>query len=249
MHDSPKRGHLLMPSGLPMPIPALARILGLAIPALTKTLGRIAAAGVSSQDDAGAVINRRMVRDQKIREARTEAGRLGGNPDLLNQKLNPKLNPEDNDGVNRNPTPSYSSSSSTSSSGEKQIYGQFSNVLLTDNELTLLCTEFGRDGAKFRIENLSNYVASKNKKYSSHYATLLVWEKNKTNGGNGNGNGHGLQHRESNEQAKVRRNFEAARAATNYMHGHPGDGIGGGDHNGTDGALPASPFGPKRLAD
>lgn len=35
---------------------------------------------------------------------------------------------------------------------------------------------------------------------------------------------------ESREQAKTRRNAEAAREAVEFMSSHPGDGFGGGDH-------------------
>lgn len=49
-------------------------------------------------------------------------------------------------------------------------------VLLTDLEYQKLITQFGENGAKQRIQRLNNYVLSKGKKYSSHYATILVWE-------------------------------------------------------------------------
>jgi hypothetical protein len=67
---------------------------------------------------------------------------------------------------------------------EKYIYGDFRNVRLTEEEHGALVQRFGESGAKLRIENLSSYIASKGKKYSSHYATLLVWERK-----NGDGNG------------------------------------------------------------
>ena len=68
---------------------------------------------------------------------------------------------------------------------EKHTYGQFANIRLTEQEHGKLVSEFGQAGAQERIEGLSSYVASKGKKYASHYATLLVWERK--NGSNGNG--------------------------------------------------------------
>jgi hypothetical protein len=57
----------------------------------------------------------------------------------------------------------------------KHKYGEYNNVLLTDEELDKLITEFP-DYQK-RIENLSNYIASTGKKYKSHYATIKNWAR------------------------------------------------------------------------
>ena len=59
----------------------------------------------------------------------------------------------------------------------KNIYGEFKNVLLTDNELTELKTRFPTGDAEKKIENLSQYIASHGKKYHSHYATILNWAR------------------------------------------------------------------------
>ncbi len=112
MHESPKRGILLLPNGTPMSSVSLGRILGIPTPKIVKALDRIAGVGVSDRDpESGALVNRRMVRDEHIRQVRTEAGRLGGNPDLLKQKpskIEPKVETDDK----QKPTPSSSSSSS-----------------------------------------------------------------------------------------------------------------------------------------
>ena len=52
-------------------------------------------------------------------------------------------------------------------------YGEHGNVILTDEEYVKLQQRFP-DYEK-RIENLSAYMASKGKKYKSHYATILNW--------------------------------------------------------------------------
>src|SRR5688572_30823291 len=77
LHESPERGYLLMPDKSPMPDTILARILGLAVPKLQNSLKRIAFAGVSSRSEKGVLLNRRMVRDEELREVRSECGKLG----------------------------------------------------------------------------------------------------------------------------------------------------------------------------
>lgn len=93
MHESDERGRLLL-SGKPMRDDALARILGLSRPKLEKTLATILDFGVAFRDDEGVLCNRRMMRDERIRQVRTEAGGKGGNPNLVNQ--NPTKEPSKN---------------------------------------------------------------------------------------------------------------------------------------------------------
>lgn len=58
---------------------------------------------------------------------------------------------------------------------QKHKYGEYNNVLLTDKELEKLKEEY--PDYKQRIENLSNYIASKGAKYKSHYATIRAWAR------------------------------------------------------------------------
>ncbi len=60
---------------------------------------------------------------------------------------------------------------------EKLLYGQFSNVLLTENEYTKLRERFSEIDADAKIENLSIGIESKGYKYKSHYATILNWSR------------------------------------------------------------------------
>ena len=115
MHESEQRGKLLL-NGVAMPEEALARLLGLDKQILTKTLTTLLSYGVSSLcPETGAIMCRRMVRDENLRIIRTNSGKLGGNPVLLNQNPNQKPPPQDNQilttGVKQNPTPSSSASS------------------------------------------------------------------------------------------------------------------------------------------
>lgn len=57
----------------------------------------------------------------------------------------------------------------------KHKYGEYKNVLLTDDELQKLKTEYS--DYEERIERLSAYIASKGTKYKSHYATIRNWAR------------------------------------------------------------------------
>jgi len=65
----------------------------------------------------------------------------------------------------------------------KHKYGEYNNVLLTDDELEKLKTEFS--DCEERIERLSEYVASTGKKYKSHYATIRNWARKDKETGKG----------------------------------------------------------------
>lgn len=55
----------------------------------------------------------------------------------------------------------------------KREYGEFKNVLLTDDDYKKL----EEINALSQIENLSSYMASTGKRYKSHYATILNWDR------------------------------------------------------------------------
>lgn len=57
----------------------------------------------------------------------------------------------------------------------KHKHGEYSNVLLTDEELDKLKDEFF--DWEERIERLSSYIASTGKAYKSHFATIRNWAK------------------------------------------------------------------------
>lgn len=55
-------------------------------------------------------------------------------------------------------------------------YGEYANVLLTDEELGKLQTEFPGDW-EARIERLSGYLAQSGKSYKNHLATIRNWAR------------------------------------------------------------------------
>jgi len=58
----------------------------------------------------------------------------------------------------------------------KRKFGEFQNVLLTDEEYQKLKGSWGAQ-AEAMIERLSAYKESKGKKYKSDYATILNWQR------------------------------------------------------------------------
>ena len=116
MHESSDRGKLTL-RGQPMPEDALARLLGLDKQNLTKALTTLLEYGVASRcPDTGALVCRRMIRDEEIRRKRTEAGKLGGNPTLTGKRPTKVVKQT----VNQKTTPSSSSSSSPSGNNKER---------------------------------------------------------------------------------------------------------------------------------
>lgn len=91
-------------NGKPMAPAQIARMVGESPAAVVKLVAELEDAGVFSRDEQGCIYSRRMVKDEHVRNVRADAGRLGGNPNLLKQK--------DKQNGEQNLTPSSSSSSS-----------------------------------------------------------------------------------------------------------------------------------------
>ena len=63
---------------------------------------------------------------------------------------------------------------------EKKQYGEFNNVLLTDEEYQKLITKLGKPKSDDLIEQLSGYMKqnpANAKKYVDHYAVVLNWSR------------------------------------------------------------------------
>ena len=61
----------------------------------------------------------------------------------------------------------------------KHKYGEYKNVLLSDEDMEKLKTEFPTDYEE-RIERLSSYMASKGTSYKNHLATIRNWARKET---------------------------------------------------------------------
>lgn len=64
-------------------------------------------------------------------------------------------------------------------SEDKDIYGEHKNVKLLLNEYENLVNKLGEKNTQILIEELSTYMASKGKRYASHYATIQTWARMK----------------------------------------------------------------------
>lgn len=84
-HESEEYGYLTI-NGKAMNDAQLARLVGESPKELAKLLAELEQSSVFSRDERGAIFSRRMVKDEHIRKVRAEAGRLGGNPDLIDKK-------------------------------------------------------------------------------------------------------------------------------------------------------------------
>ena len=58
----------------------------------------------------------------------------------------------------------------------KKVYGEFQNVLLSEDEHAKLIAKFNSTTEGW-IESLSLYLESSGKKYKSHYATILNFSR------------------------------------------------------------------------
>ena len=224
MHESDERGVLLL-NGKPMSEKALGQLLGLDNQNLTSALTTILEHGVASRREDGALINRRMVRDQEIRHIRSEAGKLGGNPNLVKQKPTTK--------VKQIPTPSSSSSSSSSSSdlgGEKTPTKEpkikfTERISLTQSEYDKLGETFTLPVITYYLPILSDWLAN-GKAKRDHAAFIRNWIRKDQTEKKGfyaaaTGNGHFLSVRERT----LEREAEAVRISgllvSDYNSRHP----------------------------
>ena len=79
---------------------------------------------------------------------------------------------------NREKTINNNSLSPSQRGEEKNKYGTFGNVFLSNTELEELNGRLGVGKVSRLIDDLSEHMASTGKTYLSHYATLLRWSKN-----------------------------------------------------------------------
>lgn len=112
-HECEPYGHLTI-NGKAMTPGQLGRQVGLSPKESEALLAELLDAGVARKTDEGVIYSSRMVRDERLRNVRADAGRLGGNPSLVKQKDNQEVNQTSNQPPKQKPTPSSSSSSSPS---------------------------------------------------------------------------------------------------------------------------------------
>lgn len=109
-HECEEYGKLRQ-NGMVFSHQTLGKLAGLSPQTCKKLLGELERNGVFSRDEDGTIYSRRMIRDEWIRNTRSESGSKGGNPLLLGSLV--KQNGK------QKPTPSSSSLSSNTERGEE----------------------------------------------------------------------------------------------------------------------------------
>ena len=100
MHCSEQRGRLVL-SGKPMTNASLARLLGLSEQESLSAVEMLLSQGVASRDQNGAVICRRMVREEELRQKRREVGSKGGSKTAENREQTPDIDNGNDSGLER----------------------------------------------------------------------------------------------------------------------------------------------------
>lgn len=126
--------------------------------------------------DGDRIYQPRMVKDNRISEARSKAAKKGGgNPNLF------KLNPKQRDKQNTEYENEYENENNNVSIKEdckeekpkKLKYADFVSMLPEEHEKLRL--EFGDSATTRMVEILNNYKGAKGKKYKSDYLAIRNW--------------------------------------------------------------------------
>jgi len=113
MHEGNPYGYLKVNRKVILPA-NLAVMVGVNLQDAERLLAELEECGVFERDEDGCIFSKRMVRDESLRNARAQGGKLGGNPALIKRKVNLKDNPKVENEDKQKPTPSSSSSPSSS---------------------------------------------------------------------------------------------------------------------------------------
>lgn len=150
---------------------------------------------------AFSVLSKQIDRSEKKYKAKSEAGRAGGEKSgEVRSKREAKTKQSEaetkqseadekqNELPNPNPNPNPISPSGIldicadaqpapkPAKPERHKYGQYRNVLLSDEDMAKLQAECPTDWQE-RIERLSEYMASKGASYKDHLATIRAWKR------------------------------------------------------------------------
>jgi hypothetical protein len=106
--------------------------------------------------------------NETVKNIIAEYEEKNGTLNYSNKKQNDNENDNEND-------VSYHDSSTNRSKPVRHKYGMYNNVLLSDEDLEKLKTEFS--DWEQRIERLSEYIASTGKSYKNHLATIRAWAR------------------------------------------------------------------------
>lgn len=202
MHDSEERGVLIL-NGAPMTIEQIARAINLDNQMVKQSVSKIQALGVCSvRESDGAIYSRRMVRDEEIRQVRIKAGRSGGSPILVKQKV--KQNASKSEAKcthlseNESEDPDLSIKNIEIGSGsnlhlspdapknlrrkktELKARGTLNAIWLTDEEMVSLAKNIGPINVEHLIDRAEDYSTTNPKRfkqYTDHFRVLLTFHQ------------------------------------------------------------------------
>lgn len=135
-------------------------------------------------DDSGRFYNERMETESEKRrafiESRTRAShsrftRKASETSHDTSYDNQTIHRAENENINGN----INSNDNVVTKAVRHKYGEYLNVLLSDEELEKVKAEFPIDWSE-RIERLSEYIATSGKKYKSHIAVIRSWARRDT---------------------------------------------------------------------
>lgn len=179
MHDGTPYGYLKVNHKVIDKV-NLAHILSLDTKVAERLLNELLEAGVCSQDSAGCLYSKRMVKDEEVRNKRAAGGPLGGNPAL--KKDNLKVNHKDNLTVNLSTEEEEDILSTISSFKLKKDKPKKQpkimvapDVLLTQEEHDKLVASHGAEFMNKVYAWFANYKIEKAYKTKSDYLTIMRW--------------------------------------------------------------------------
>lgn len=121
------------------------------------------------------------VRAKKSKYPAPEDGEIMQSDNVCNQLISndckcPRNPIQSESNPNPNPNTEDNAHTCANSPSVRHKYGEYKNVLLSDEDMQKLKNEFPDDYQQ-RIERLSAYIASKGAKYKNHLATIRNWAR------------------------------------------------------------------------
>lgn len=189
MHDNEERGCLTI-NGRAMTDTEIGLLIGLVNQEdnqiATKAITKLLELGVASRREGdGALVCRRMLRDEEIRSKRIKAGSMGGNPILVNQKVKQEVNQR----VNQITEDEYEVEDEDEdlkkeNSKPKKIQSlKYPKLWFTEEERDKLkehykAHELEEDDLAHGLEVLQSYAENNSRKfakYKNHYLVMRGW--------------------------------------------------------------------------
>lgn len=192
MHEGEPYGHLVV-GGVAPSDEQLARMIGEPVATLIPLMAELEQNRVFSRTAEGIIFCRRMVRDEQRRASHAEAGKLGGNPLLVNSEVKPEVKPRvkevDESRTNQKPTPSSSSFTSLQTPPVEKRYAFMGEVRpvwrnayggeIPEGSARTLEPLVNKHGVQLVALRLANYVGKTPAQYASipkFKATFGTWD-------------------------------------------------------------------------